>query len=90
MRVNEENIIEGYFDRMYNDYNYFDKSEEEEEVEIPKCQGDMCMEYAEDDDTHLCKECQKLLQRSLENFMSQFNEVEQEYIKYYIKEKEMF
>lgn len=80
-----DNIAEEYYSNKYEEYEN-PKKEYYEETE--KCQGDMCIEDSEDDGTHLCSKCQKYVQRSFEEFCTQFTKAELEYLKFYIKEKE--
>lgn len=69
--------------------DYYDSLEEDYEVEIEYCKGDMCMNYAEDDDTHLCKECKRVIQNCFLEWIKQFNKEEQEYLMYWLKEREV-
>lgn len=51
---------------------------------MKKCNGDMCSNEIEDDET-LCKECKHLLQRCISIYLNKFNEKEKEYIIKYVK-----
>ena len=85
---NQEEILRQ--ERLANiEQDYYESLEEPYEVEIERCKGDMCMNYAEDDDTHLCKECKGIIQRCFNIWKNQFNKEEQEYLIYWLKEREV-
>lgn len=71
--------------------DYYESLEEKDYVELEICKGNdgMCMEYAEDDDTHLCKECQRLMQKCFAEWINDFNKEEREYIIEYVKGMEV-
>lgn len=77
-----EAIANDYYDRLYEEYNK--ESEEEEKKECASSCGTM----VEEDET-FCKECERLLQDCVKNFLSNFNSDEREYIIEYISEMEV-
>lgn len=73
-------VAEQHYATMHDEY--FNK-EYEEDKEI--CAGEDCDNIVEQYG-ELCKDCQHLLQKCVSNFLSQFNNEEQEYIKEYMGE----
>lgn len=70
---NVDSIAEEHYGALYDERfeNY------EEEVNI--CEGEDCDNKIEEDE-HLCNHCKKLIQKYWEDFKSQFNETELDYL----------
>lgn len=84
----EEKILEDDRNQRLLD-DYYESLEEDDELELKTCKGDMCMNYEDDEDYHLCNECKRVLQNCFSEWISQFNKEEKEYLIDYIKEREV-
>ena len=72
--MNEADIVaEDNYNKLWKER--FEKYDEE----LKTCEGEDCDNKIEEDE-HLCNHCKKMLQKCWEDFKSQFNEKELDYL----------
>ncbi len=69
---------EDHYDRLWAE-----RFENEYEEELKECEGEDCDNKIEQDE-YLCEHCKKRIQRSWEEFKSQFNDEELDYLYDYV------